>query len=153
MSERPLSKNCKEMIDAFKELGLEDSLSINNMGINEGCVIDVKHKHLAKYAEAKRYLMQTSSSIYVNEKGDPSAEVMVPHCTSKASESFLVTEGIELCWPGCKISHTHIHSGLVPTTHIHVECRAERFANPPHCVRKFPQLIAKLEEFIKKTCI
>lgn len=162
MAERQMGKYCKIFVDALYEMFPKESVKVNNLGPNEGCVVDVKHKAVEKLAERKEYPIQTYSSLSIREDRPKykyiDGEVMVTHCPTygKWSEHFLIGMGEQLCDNGCKITMVHTHSGIVPNSHFHVSCnltKLEEIGNPEHCIRKVAKLLKQADEFTEKTCI
>lgn len=153
MSERPLSPHCKTFLDVLKQRISENDIRTNNLGVAEGCIVDIRHKGLTRTDNSRIMEIQDASSIWINAKGNPSGELMIPQCrTPDTGLSFLLTVGMELCSPGCRITQVHNHHGKIATTHVHFECDMEKQPNKRYCVEEIARTVVKLNEYINKTC-
>ena len=166
MTERPLSPHCKIFVDRLEEGISPKHVRVNNLGTNEGCVIDILDPATLE-----------GTSIKIDEKGRLFGEIMVPHCkTTGTGEMYLVTVGMELCGgdrskgiKGCEIDQVHIHAygpsselaakALVPkapvfgSTHVHFDCQdLDRHPSQKRCIEKLAEAIVKLERYKLKIC-
>jgi len=83
-----------------------------------------------------------------------SGEALVPHCpTAKPRQALLLTPYIDLCG-SCKIDQVHMHSGPIPTTHLHFECDLADAPNKRACIANTAWWMGgKLAGYARATCI
>jgi len=111
MTERPLSPHCKIFLDRLEQGVSPKRIQVNNLGVNEGCVVDISHPASVE-----------GTSIKIDERGRPFGEVMVPHCRNVSGTTdnmYLLTVGMELCSgdsrkgvKGCEIDQVHFMLGI-----------------------------------------
>lgn len=146
---------CRIFVDALTDHISPSKISVNDLGRNEGCVIDVKSSPVE------------GSSIKIDGKGDVFGEIMVPHCkgSGEPAQMYLLTVGMELCSAdkskgveGCSIDQVHVHtyekeySNLFGSTHIHFDCKIGGHSAHNHCIQKIAKTIVKLDEYATKNC-
>jgi hypothetical protein len=157
MNAQPLSQYCQVFVDELQE-GIDPKrIRLNNLGINEGCEVDVAHPASLE-----------ATSIKIDGQGRPFGEIMVPHCRANSStgEMYLLTTGMELCGgnerqglKGCQIDQVHVHAWSQPSnhvvgsTHIHFECQdLDRHPSHTYCIKKLADSIIKLDRYTSKNC-
>ena len=162
MTERPLSPHCKIFVDRLEEGISAKRIRVNNLGVNEGCVVDITHPASAE-----------GTSIKIDEKGRPFGEIMIPHCKNESSttEMYLVTVGKELCGgqrekslKGCEIDQVHVHAWsksikiftgghVVGSTHVHFGCEdLDKHPSHKYCIEKLADALIKLDRYTSKIC-
>jgi hypothetical protein len=156
MSQRPISPFCRIFVDKLEEGIPRERIRINNLGINEGCEVDIVHP------------WPEGSSVKIDERGRPFGEVMVPNCKNESgvTVNYLLTVGMELCGgdrskgiKGCQIDQVHIHAWekqvgpVASSTHVHFDCEdLDRHPSQKYCLEKLADAIIKLDRYISKTC-
>ena len=158
MSERPISSHCKIFINKLEEGISLKRIHVNNLGVNEGCVIDITHPASVE-----------GTSIKIDERGRPFGEIMIPHCKNESGITdnlYLLTVGMELCGgqrekgiKGCEIDQVHVHSWSKPServigsTHVHFDCEdLDKHPSHKHCIEKLADAIIKLDRYTSKLC-
>ena len=159
MTERILSPHCKIFLDRLEEGISPKRIQVNNLGRNEGCVVDISHPTSVE-----------GTSIKIDGRGRPFGEIMIPHCRNESGTTdsmYLLTVGMELCGgdqrkgvKGCEIDQVHVHAWSKPTdrvvgsTHVHFACDdLDKHPSQRYCIEKLADAIVKLDRHISKVCV